>query len=175
MSKIPQTVLYLHSIIAAIKMPRGRQSSIQHTRAFQKLPDGKAKCKQCHWTAVWQSNNLTRHLLACPSLSQPQQLSIRETLNIHKPLRPLEEQQFKQAITMACYCDGLPFRAFEKGSALRKAFHLINPLLPLPTRGDIATKLLDKQYTRISTEVNTLIAEEPHINFSVNELTNIRH
>lgn len=156
-------------------MPRGRQSSIQHTRAFQKLLDSKAKCKQYHWTAVQQSNNLTRYLITCPSLSQSQQLSIRDNLNIHKPLRPQEEEQFKQAIAITCYYNGLPFRAFENGLALKKAFHLINPLLPLPTHSDIATKLLDEQYTQISTQVNTLIAEEPHINFSVNESTNIRH
>jgi hypothetical protein len=76
---------------------------------------------------------------------------------------------------MACYYDGLSFRVFDKGSALIKAFHIVNPLLPLPSRQDIATKLLDEQYLQISKEVNTLLTAEPHINFSVDETTNIRH
>lgn len=95
------------------------------------------------------------------------------SISISKPLDPSISYEFKLQIAKSCYIDGLPFTAFEASKELRNSYRLLNPAVEFPSRKELSTTLLDKQYELTMSKVYKRLDSEPLLNFSIDETSNI--
>jgi hypothetical protein len=159
----------------------GRTSDQSLLDIFERKPTLEPKkahgsCKFCKWIGNWQTTNLRRHARNCVGY----QSSLPSTSNSGsvasgEPLGADQELEFKLSAALACYYDNLPFNAFEPKKKLPELILRSNPAIKLPHRNEIAKKLLDIQYTRTVAKVNDVLAQEPWLNFCIDETTNIKH
>ncbi|KAK1931174.1 hypothetical protein P3T76_013363 [Phytophthora citrophthora] len=82
--------------------------------------------------------------------------------NVHKPVSKSERNEFHQAIASPFYSTGLAFRVIEN-PAMRYILTRYRSRMPLPTRQELATVLLDKAYTTEWENVNLVLEGQPFV------------
>jgi hypothetical protein len=136
---------------------RGRPGNEDVNRAFKRFKQpGKetdtAECLSCGKQRAWNPTRLAEHLINCASYQGTQNengesqcvpvMKKQATISLNA-ISPLQMLKIQKSLAFACYMDGLPFDAFEKFKTLPTSLLSIHGGLKFPSRGRIATKLLD--------------------------------
>ena len=154
-------------------MPRPTDHSTRHH--FDITEAGRAKCRYCHHTFVFNATRGRKHLLSCwkyktsKSTQAESSPSIKSYgTSISGPT--LRAQQLR--VAKLIYCDGRPFSLFESEHS-RALFFDLNPAFKPPSYEQLAGPLLCKVYDEYKAQVKERLSRSDRLNIIFDGSDNI--
>lgn len=170
-------------------MTAGRPSNTDVTSHFiySLNPNTKtqqAKCRYCNLTRAKNTSRQAEHLQKCkpfleahPERSDPSQgpkPEKRTAAAIADRLSNDEKTILDDMFATAVYAGNHPFTIFQEPH-MKAALKSIRPAHKPPTAAELANTLLNKQYDKIKSAVESSISNGSHLSFTTDAWTNIKN